>query len=307
MLVAYSPGSARHAYANQLLWTETLTELESELGSLSGIAKDEQPEAGRSLRQAIRAGREHRLQDRIGRTRQMLMQDARQPALDNESEIHKGISEIREHIEAALGSVGEPRGRELERSLEELRNLAREMRFLRERGASTGTGRSAGATGPGGADGESIARGPFDDIAERTRELGGGLLEQGVEAGEIDPVLEQIEALTRAAGESGMPGSTAEYDAALRALMELEYALRGRVEDSGTPELLISEPSGVAERKPPEELRYVEPDHGFRRINQRLPEILEVGADFADQPNMAPVRLQAVAQHRPQSLERLAQ
>jgi len=191
---------------------EALTDLESELSSLTTIAKEDQPEANRSLKQAIRAGREHRLHDRIGRTRQMVLIDEREHAFDNESEIQNGIGQIREHIETALENVNQQGTRGLERSLEQLRNLARELRYLREQtsGETAGRDRGAGASGGNGIDGDAIGRNELNDIAERTRELGRGLLDQGVSTGDIDPVLAQIEELTQEQNSEIIPASTSQ-------------------------------------------------------------------------------------------------
>jgi hypothetical protein len=224
---------------------EALTDLESELSSLSTTAKQEQPDANQSLKQAIRAGREHRLHDRIGRTRQMILLDEKGHALDNESEIQKGIGQIREHIETALDNVSEQGARELERSLEQLRDLARELRYLRGQVSAGAAGSGPGVDAEGRIGNAPIANDELNDIAERTREIGSGLLDQGVAAGDIDPLLAQIEELTRAQGSEDIPASSAQYDIALRALMELEYRLRKQFDDAEYPELLISEPTDL--------------------------------------------------------------
>ena len=244
---------------------QSLTDLESDLSKLTTTAKEEQPEANRSLKQAIRAGREHRLHDRIGRTEQMVMLDKREHALDNETKIQQGIGEIREHIETALANIGEQGTRGLERSLEQLRSLARELRYLREQTQASTAGSGAGAAGPGriGIFDDPTRQDELEDIAERTRKLGNGLLDQGVPAGDLDPVLAQIEALTRAQNNQVIPASTAQYDTALRALMELEYQLRHQFADPEYPELLISEPTDL-----PDEYREMVADY-FRKLSEQ--------------------------------------
>ncbi len=245
--------------------SEALTDLESELSSLTTSAKEEQPEAGQSLKQAIRAGREHRLHDRIGRTRQMVLLDEREHALDNETEIQKGIGEIREHIEAALENVGESGTEGLGRSLEQLHDLARELRYLRQRAAGTANDPGVDADGYGRPDfdGGPIGQDELNDIAERTRELGGGLLDQGASAGDVDPVLAQIEALTRGQNGAAIPASSAQYELALRALMELEYKLRNKLAEAEYPELLISEPAEL-----PADYEEMVADY-FRKLSQQ--------------------------------------
>jgi len=135
---------------NKQALSEELTRLESELSELTTNAKEEQPQAGQSLKQAIRTSRKYRLHDRIGRTRQMILLDEKGHALDNEGEIQKGIGQIREHIETALDNVGEQGDGKLERSLEQLRDLARELRNLRQRGSGTPGGPGAQTSASGG-------------------------------------------------------------------------------------------------------------------------------------------------------------
>jgi hypothetical protein len=245
--------------------SEELSKLENELSELTTSAREEQPQAGQSLKRAIRASREHRLHDRIGRTRQMILLAEKQHALDNETEIQAGIGQIREHIETALENVGEPGARKLERSLEQLRDLARELRHLRQRAASNASGprTDAESSGRPDFDGGPIAPDELEGLAERSRQLGSGLLDQGVPAGDIDPVLAKIQELSRAQAGEDLPASTLQHDLALRALMELEYSLRGKLEKPEIPELLISEPSEL-----PEDYQQMVADY-FRKLSQQ--------------------------------------
>jgi len=250
---------------NKQALSEELTKLENELSKLTTTAREEQPQATQSLKQAIRASREHRLHDRIGRTRQMVLLDEKGHALDNETEIQKGIGQVRGHIETALENVGEPGARKLERSLEQLRDLARELRQMRQRTAETanGTGTDTDATDRFDFEGGPIGPGELESIAERTRELGEGLLKQGVAAGDIDPVLAKIQDLTRAQNSEEIPASTLQHDLALRALMELEYRLREKLDKPEYPELLISEPTEL-----PDDYQEMVADY-FRKLSQQ--------------------------------------
>jgi hypothetical protein len=250
---------------NKQALTEELTKLESELSKLTTSAKEEQPQAGQSLKQAIRTSREYRLHDRIGRTRQMILLDEKGHALDNENEIQKGIGQIREHIEAALENVGEQGTGKLERSLEQLRDLARELRNLRQRasGTAVGPGADTNTSGRIDADGGPAGRGELESMAERTRQLGNSLLDQGVAAGDIDPVLAKIEDLTREQNSGALAASTLQQELALRALMELEYKLRSNFDEPEYPQLLISEPT-----KLPENYEEMVADY-FRNLSQQ--------------------------------------
>lgn len=267
---------------------EELASLEGELNDLTQAARSEQPEAGESLKQAIRAAREARLADRIGRTREMILLNQQQAAEDNERAIEQGIGRMRERIADALERVDEPGRRGLERSLEAMRDLARELRTLRERAAERGEGgegrdarrpeqaeagegrgerqsQQAGADGLGddrgrpqsgqagnatagntgdrqprgraSADAEGGGRGGFDGIVERAGEIGRSLRNHGVAAGDIDPVLAQIERLKRRDADFGEAS-----EVALRALLELEFKLRQQLESGEVPDLLIADP-----------------------------------------------------------------
>ncbi|MDH3449334.1 MAG: hypothetical protein OEO18_14420 [Gammaproteobacteria bacterium] len=239
-----------------------LSKLEAELGELTGSAREHQPQVGEPLKQAIGTSREYRLHERIGRTRQMILLEQKQHAIDNEAEIQRGIAQIREHIESARANVGEPNARGLERSLEQMRALTRELRVIRERSAAAADqGGTAVGPGGGGLDAEGIIWRELEGIAERAGELGGRLVAQGVSAGDIDPVLEKINELA-GDGDGGRDSlSTQQQDLALRALMELEYRLRGLLNEAEVPELLVS---GSTEL--PDEYRAMVADY-FRELS----------------------------------------
>ena len=129
-------------------------------------------------------------------------------------------------------------------------------------GAATG-----GAANGGYADGSSgyavtgvqPLRRNLEGIARRTRELGHRLARQGVDSGDIEPVLARIDELTRA---SNLADSAALHDDALLALMELEYRLRQQLEGAEVPELLLSESADI-----PEDYAEMVADY-FRRLSR---------------------------------------
>jgi hypothetical protein len=71
--------------------------------------------------------------------------------------------------------------------------------------------------------------------------LARGLIDQGVEAGDIDPVLAKMNQLSQA--QDGQGKATELHDAAIAALMDLEYKLRNQLRGADNPPLLISEPT----------------------------------------------------------------
>ena len=223
--------------------TEELDNLEGEISSLATAAREQQPQASQPLKQAIRTSREYRLHDRIGRTRDMVQLGEKEQAIANEIEIHNGITSVRKHIETALESVGEQTTRGLQRSLEQMRALARELQFIRGRASSAGANRGPGAANSDQAigDGNQAIRPQLEGVAARAAELAGQLINQGVETGDLEPVLDKINQLTRAQNELDKLATTELLENALSALMELEYKLRKQFNDPEYPELLISE------------------------------------------------------------------
>jgi len=223
--------------------TGELDKLEGEISSLATTAREEQPRASQPLKQAIRTSREYRLHDRIGRTRDMVQLGEKEQAIANEIEIHDGIARVRKYIETALENVGEQNNRGLQRSLEQMRALARELQYIQGRASNAGANRGSGATNSGQAIGDDsqAIRPQLQGVAARANEIAGQLINQGVETGDIGPVLDKIKQLTQAQNELDISATTALLESALSALMELEYRLRKQLNDPEYPELLISE------------------------------------------------------------------
>jgi hypothetical protein len=279
---------------------KALNELEDELGELATTAKDEQPKAGQSLRQAIRDAHENRLQDRIGRTRQMLRQDNRGLAEDNEAEIRKSIAQLREQIESALAGIDERGARGMARSLEELQELARELRSIRDRRARA-EANQPGANGEparADADGDSNRadaggnpnRGDTRGDANYRGAAGGSNFFDGhshsggiVQPREVEDIVKRARRVTESLVEENrlQPGEIdpllanlealaqdpnsappAAHDLALRALMELEFRLRNEHQAPDAPAPLVAEPAEI-----PDEYRDLIADY-FRNLSE---------------------------------------
>ena len=208
----------------------------------------------------------------------MLRQDNRPLADDNEAEIQKGIAQLREQIETALAGVDDRGTRATARSLEELRELARELRSIRDRRTATGPNReNAGAdsnrgstSGGGNRGGQAggafdghggglVQPGELEDIAARARRVTADLVEENrLQPGDIDPLLASLETLALDP-ESADPAA---HDLALRALMELEFRLRNELDARELPDLLVSDPG-----KMPDEYRDMIADY-FRNLSR---------------------------------------
>jgi hypothetical protein len=139
------------------------------------------------------------------------------------------------------------------------------LHYLRQRAtkAANGPDENPEASGRTGFEDVPIGQGELNDITERAHKIGRALLDQGVLAGDVDSVLAQIEELTRNQKDKFIPASTAQYDLALRALMELEYLLRNKFDKSEFPELLIAEPNEL-----PDDYKEMVADY-FRKLSQQ--------------------------------------
>jgi len=235
-------------YKKQAL-SEELAKLENELSQLTTTTREEQPRASQSLKQAIRATRENRLHDRIGRTRDMVQLGEKEQALNNESKIQQGIAQVRKHIETALANVGEQGKRGMQRALERIRSLTRELQSIRERTTNAGANQGGGTLNPGGTawGGNLDLRQQLEGIAANTDQLGRRLRDLGVEAGDIDTALDKIQKLIQAQNDPDTALPTELTDQALSALMELEYRLRQQLDDPDYIRLLASESTELAD------------------------------------------------------------
>ena len=243
---------------------EELVNLEGELSDLATAAREEQPQAQQPLKKAIRAARENRLHDRIGRTRDMVQLGEKDQAIDNEIKIQQGIAQVREHIETALANVSQQGKRGLQRSLDRMRALARELQYMREQATSDGSNRGSGTLDP-----TATARGDNQDLRQQlegisasANELGQQLLDLGIAAGDIKPVLDKIRELARAQNNRDKSTSIELHDHALNALMELEFKLRKQSRATEYPELLISESTEI-----PDDYKEMVADY-FRELSQ---------------------------------------
>lgn len=243
---------------------QELLNLESELSELAVTAREEQPQANQPLKQAIQAAHDNRLHDRIGRTRDMVQLGEKQQAIDNENKIQQGIAQIREHIETALANVDAQGKRGLQRSLERMRELARELQSMRARISNGSSNQGAGTLNPGGAawSGNLDLRQQLQDIGASTAELGQHLLEIGIPPGDIDPVLDKMEALTGTQAEQDISAASELHDQAIAALMELEFNLRRQSKAPDNPEPLMLESGEI-----PHEFKAMVADY-FRKLSE---------------------------------------
>jgi hypothetical protein len=248
----------------KLALDEELVKLENELSDLATAAREGQPQTQQPIKQAIRAARENRLHDRIGRTRDMVQLGEKDQAISNEIKIQQGIEQVREHIETALANVDQQGKGELQRSLERMRDLARELQYSREQVASGGSNRASGTPSAGRAagSGNQDLRRLLEGVAADAEQLGQQLLDLGIAAGDFAAVLEKIRALAQSQNELEPAASSQLHDQALSALMELEFKLRQQLGASPYPQLLTSESPEITD-----EFKAMVADY-FRELSQ---------------------------------------
>ncbi|MDH3633600.1 MAG: hypothetical protein OES20_02750 [Gammaproteobacteria bacterium] len=217
-----------------------LAELESELSKLVATAREEQPKASQPLRQAIRAGREYRLNDRIGRTRDMVQLGRKEQAIDNETRIQQGITSMRERIESALANIDQQGTRGMQLSLDRMRALAQELQSIQNLRKQAARGDAAANRADANGGGSAGLWQQFESIVASADDLGQRLNELGVASGEIDPVLDKIRELTQQQDDTDLAATSRLHEQALWALMELEFKLRMQSSNPEYPELLVS-------------------------------------------------------------------
>ncbi|MFC1664149.1 hypothetical protein ACFL17_00790 [Pseudomonadota bacterium] len=220
-----------------------LANLNREINSLMIAARKEQPEAIQSIKKAAKSDREYRLQERIRRSKEMLLLNQKKHAIDNEIQIQAGLEKMKQHLESALASVTEHKDKGLARSLERMRALTREFQFIRERVANFSSARSlrpGGETKPQSHESQSTQQ-ELQKVVSQAIQLGKRLLNQGVSSGNIDPVLTVLQDLSKRKADLVSKEAQEIQDRTLTELKELEYKLTKKLRNKNAKELSITQ------------------------------------------------------------------
>ncbi|HSG09203.1 MAG TPA: DUF4175 family protein [Longimicrobiales bacterium] len=248
--------------------TDAVADLERELDRAASVARAEQPEAARELREAAEQIRESKLKEKLQFSRGTIEQWDPEQATTLEMNIEADLQALRDQLEAAADAAGERRADPLEQALEQTRDLVRSMeamdRRLREAGETPQgqegqPGQQAGQPGqPGQQQGRQGGQPTGDpqgggatrgdprqrlsteeirqmrrEFTERTGQVGAlrdQLSEAGRDADELRAVLEAMQRLQRE-GIYDNPAQVAGLqEEILQSLKRLEFGLRREVE-----------------------------------------------------------------------------
>ena len=148
--------SARRLFERKEAMTEELTDLEGQIDRLSADARSSQPEAAEGLREAANSIRDNKLKERVRYSRGLIGTGDQDYTREFEAETQRGLNELGDRLEQAVGAVGEPEDDRRAEALDRTRDLVRGMesisRRLGERGdrGQQGQGERQGQQGQQG-------------------------------------------------------------------------------------------------------------------------------------------------------------
>lgn len=238
----------RRLQARKDQMAEALEGLEEEIDGAAGRARDEAPEAARSLRDAAGTIREDRVKEKIRFSKGLVERGDPRRARAFEEEIARDLEGLVERLEEAREGAEEgTRADPLEEALDEARSLNRGMetldRRLREAGRSGGEeGESAegqrgqeGAQGEGGTQGEAAGA---EGRAQGTPSAEGG--GRGGQAGRAPG--SAVDPGPWGGGPPTFEGETArQFRREYRERAEAAEGLRSRLEEAGRPTADVEE------------------------------------------------------------------
>ncbi len=148
--------SARRLFERKEAMTEELTDLEGQIDRLSADARSSQPEAAEGLREAANSIRDNKLKERVRYSRGLIGTGDQDYTREFEAETQRGLNELGDRLEQAVGAVGKPEDDRRAEALDRTRDLVRGMesisRRLGERGdrGQQGQGERQGQQGQQG-------------------------------------------------------------------------------------------------------------------------------------------------------------
>ena len=147
--------SARRLFERKEAMTEELTDLEGQIDRVSADARSSQREAAEGLREAANSIRDNKLKERVRYSRGLIGTGDQDYTREFEAETQRGLDELEDRLEQAVGAVGEPEDDRRAEALDRTRDLVRGMesisRRLGERGdrGQQGQGERQGQEGQG--------------------------------------------------------------------------------------------------------------------------------------------------------------
>ena len=147
--------SARRLFERKEAMTEELKDLEGQIDRLSADARSSQREAAEGLREAANSIRDNKLKERVRYSRGLIGTGDQDYTREFEAETQRGLDELEDRLEQAVGAVDEPEDDRRAEALDRTRDLVRGMesisRRLGERGdrGQQGQGERQGLEGQG--------------------------------------------------------------------------------------------------------------------------------------------------------------
>ena len=125
--------SARRLFERKEAMTEELTDLEGQIDRLSADARSSQREAAEGLREAANSIRDNKLKERVRYSRGLIGTGDQDYTREFEAETQRGLDELEDRLEQAVGAVGEPEDDRRAEALDRTRDLVRGMESISRR------------------------------------------------------------------------------------------------------------------------------------------------------------------------------
>jgi hypothetical protein len=239
--------------------------LETELEQLARESQRDQPEASRDLQRAAGLIRDNQIREKILYSRGVVQQRSKEYARNFEEHIEGTLQQLEEQLEEAQAAIGETREQRLEQALEETREVVTALESLEDRLRAGGEpqdgqtqGEPQGGQQAGGGDSTSAnpnssaqnGSGQLEpqELRQFNRELNqrraqleelrDQLRQEGVDAGDLDRIIDRLRGLGSGEGLAG-PESIAVLERDIvQGLKEFEYTLRRNLRPSEDRRLL---------------------------------------------------------------------
>ena len=125
--------SARRLFERKEAMTEELMDLEGQIDRLSADARSSQREAAEGLREAANSIRDNKLKERVRYSRGLIGTGDQDYTREFEAETQRGLDELEDRLEQAVGAVGEPEDDRRAEALDRTRDLVRGMESISRR------------------------------------------------------------------------------------------------------------------------------------------------------------------------------
>jgi len=235
---------------------EEVDEIEADLDRLARDLGQDQRDASRMLEAASRSIRDNQLQEKLLWSRGVIQDRSAEYAQDLEAQIETDIEELNDLVRQGVGAIGETQGQRLEGALENTRDAVTGLESMAERlrqrmqeaqqGQETQEGQGGGGGRLSGEDQRQFTR-EFRERLQELSELRRQLAQEGVDAGELEDVINQMGGMDRRGVIGRALGVTLLESEVIQGLKEFEFNLRRRLQLEGDQRLYLSGSDAVPE------------------------------------------------------------